>query len=297
MEVLETQGAAGQVEQAGETPPPAGSATDVGGKLDAEAIMNEGWRDFIPEDLKDRSEWTRVNNLQDVFKNYVAAQQTISKSVRIPEEGASAEEINAFYSKLGKPASKLEYDFEYTPAEGYTLNKDMFDFSMFQDLAEKANLTKSQYQALGQAYIDAQNKILNDYNAQVAERAGAEVLQAENELRREWGKDYATNINNISAKISQMYPEETLKKMEASGLFRDVNFLKSQLSLTKMMTGDTIFIEGIGVENVPQTLDDLRAKRDELMRTDYIKNKAQVNELNQQIVRLQLAQQNQIGRR
>lgn len=94
-----------------------------------------------------------------------------------------------------------------------------------------------------------------------------------------------------------MYPEETVKKMEAVGLFRDANFLKSQLALTKMMTGDTIYIEGQGIEDVPQTIENLRAKRDALMEADYAKNKTQVNELNKQIVQLQIAQQSQIGRR
>ena len=261
------------------------------------AIMQEGWKDFIPEDLRDRSEWTRVNTLQDVFKNYIEGQQTISKSVRIPDANATAEELNAFYGKLGKPATKEEYTFEYTPKEGDKLGKEAYDFSVFQEIAEKANLTADQYQALATAYMDIQNQNLNNYNMSVAEQAGAEVKQAEEALRKEWGRDYAANINNISAKITQMYPEETVRRMEDSGLFRDVNFLKSQLALTKMMTGDTIFIEGRGVENVPQTIEDLRAKRDALMESDYVKNKAQVNELNKQIVQLQTAQQGQIGRR
>lgn len=260
-------------------------------------LMQEGWRDFIPEDLRDRSEWTRVNSIQDVFKNYIEGQQTISKSVRIPDVNSTAEEINAFYSKLGKPASKEAYDFEYTPQEGYKLGKDQYDFSVFQEIADRANLTLEQYQDLATGFLDIQNKNLNTYNQSVAEQAGAEVRAAEDALRKEWGKEYGSNINNITAKITQLYPQETIQRMEDSGLFRDVNFLKSQLALTKMMTGDTIFIEGRGIEDVPQTIEDLRAKRDSLMATDYVKNKAQVTELNKQIVQLQMAQQSQLGRR
>ena len=277
--------------------PPAAPAEPKGPAAEVAALMQEGWKDFIPEDIKDRSEWSRVNTLQDVFKNYIEGQQTISKSVRIPDATATAEEMNAFYSKLGKPAAKEEYNFEYTPQEGYRLNKDSYDFGIFQEIADKANLTSDQYQALATAYLDIQNQNLNKYNESIANQAGAEVRDAEAALRKEWGKDYAANINNISAKITQMYPEETIKKMEQSGLFRDTNFLKSQLALTKMMTGDTIFIEGRGIDNVPQTIEDLRAKRDALMEADYVKNKAQVNDLNRQIVQLQTAQQSQIGRR
>lgn len=263
----------------------------------AEALMNDGWKAFIPEDLKDRSEFTRVNTLQDLCKNYIAGQQTISKSVRIPDVNSTAEEINAFYTKIGKPAVKEDYTFDYTPQEGYSLNKDSFDFSQFQEIAERANLTKDQYQAMATAYLDVQNQTLNTYNSNLSAQAGAELKAAEEALRKEWGRDYASNINTISAKINQMYPQETVKKMEAVGLFRDADFLKSQLSLTKMMTGDTIFIEGRGVDNVPQTIEDLRGKRDALMQSDYLKNKAQVDELNKQIVQLQMAQSSQLSRR
>lgn len=277
--------------------PPTDDNPPVKTGFDVDAFMTEGWRDCIPEDLRDRTEWSRVSNVQDVFKNYISAQQTISKSVRIPDATSSAEDIAAFYTKLGKPASAAEYDFEYTKAENMPFGKESFDFTSFQTIADKANLTKDQYQALASAYVDIQNDMVSTYQAGIAEQAGIELRNAENELRKEWGKDYAANLNNISAKISQMYPEETIKRMEESGLFRDTQFLKSQLQLTKMMTGDTIYIDGQRVDDIPQTVESLRAKRDSLMQADYVKNKAQVNELNQQIVQLQMAQQGQIGRR
>ena len=264
--------------------------------IDINQFMTEGWKDCIPEDLKDRTEWSRVNNVQDIFKNYISAQQTISKSVRIPDATSSAEDITAFYTKLGKPASAAEYDFTYEKTEGQTFGKDSFDFSNFQQIADKANLTKDQYQTMCSAYIDIQNDYMNKYNQATAEQAGIELREAEAALRKEWGKDYATNINNISAKITQMYPQETVQRMEQVGLFRDANFLKSQLALTKMMTGDTIYIEGRGIENVPETIEQLRAKRDSLMQTDYVKNKAQVDELNKQIVAIQMSQQGQLSR-
>ena len=276
------------------TPPAAPPAAPPA--FDMNQFMSEGWKDCIPEDLKDRAEWGRINNVQDVFKNYISAQQTISKSVRIPDATSSAEDVTAFYTKLGKPASAAEYDFTYEKADGQTFGKDSFDFSNFQQIADKANLTANQYQDMCKAYIDIQNDLVNRYNEDMAMQASAELKDAEAALRKEWGKDYGNNINNISAKITQMYPQETVQKMEQVGLFRDANFLKSQLALTKMMTGDTIYIEGRGIENVPETIEQLRAKRDSLMQTDYVKNKAQVDELNKQIVAIQMSQQGQLSK-
>ncbi len=275
------------------TPP---AAEPPAASFDMNQFMSEGWKDCIPEDLKDRAEWGRINNVQDVFKNYISAQQTISKSVRIPDATSTAEEITAFYTKLGKPASAAEYDFTYDKAEGQQFGKDSFDFSNFQQIADKANLTKEQYQDMCTAYINIQNDLVSKYQQDIAAQAGTELKEAEAALRKEWGKDYGNNINNISAKITQMYPQETIQRMEEVGLFRDANFLKSQLALTKMMTGDTIYIEGRGIENVPETIDQLRAKRDSLMQTDYVKNKAQVDELNKQIVAIQMSQQGQLSK-
>lgn len=249
------------------------------------------WKDYIPEELKDRAEWNNIKDVSDLYKNYINAQQMISKSVRIPDANSSLEDIAAFYTKLGKPASKDDYDFEYKPAkEGYVYNKDSFDFSVFKDIADKANLTADQYQALASAYIDINNEQYANYNQKLQEDAAAELKSAENKLKMQWGAQYNQNINAITEKVKILYPEATLKRMQAAGLFRDPDFLESHLKLTKMMTGDTVFIEGNAVENVPQTLQTLQEKRDKLMSENYEQNREQVLALNQQIVKLKASQ-------
>ena len=57
-----------------------------------------------------------------------------------------------------------------------------------------------------------------------------------------------------------------------------------------------VFIEGNVVENIPQTIESLSAKRDALMADNYTKNAAQVQELNKQIVSLKMAQQGSVGK-
>lgn len=251
----------------------------------------EDWKSYIPEELKDRAEWNNIKDPSDIFKNYINAQQMISKSVRIPDETASPEDIANFYSKLGKPQSKDDYDFTYTPAkEEYVYNKDSFDFGMFKDIADKANLTKGQYQALASAYIDINNENFLNYNKQLEEKAAEELKTSESALKAAWGQEYNSNINTISERIGKLYSKDTLKRMQDAGLFRDAKFLETHLKLTKMMMGDTVFIEGNAVENVPQTLTSLQEKRDRLMSEDYEKNKEQVLALNKQIVQLKQSQ-------
>lgn len=264
----------------------AGAASGNAGDADNKDFAKT-WKDFIPEELKGRSEWNNINDVSDLYKNYINAQQTISKSVRIPDANSSLEDVANFYKKLGKPETKAEYTFEYTPSKKeYVYNKDSFDFSAFQDLADKANLTADQYQKLATAYLDVNNENYLNYNKTLQTKAAEELKSAENKLKMEWGDKYTQNINAISEKVKVLYPEETLTRMQNAGLFRDPAFLQSHLKLTKMMTGDTVFIEGNAVENVPQTLQTLQEKRDKLMSEDYEKNKEQVFALNQQIVKL-----------
>lgn len=255
-----------------------------------EHFSAENWRDYIPEDLRDRQEWGRVDSIQDVFKNYIEGQKTISQSVRIPDANSTPEDIQRFYSKLGKPASASEYTFDYTPKEGYSLGKDDYDFSSFQDIAEKANLTKDQYAALANLYLDTQNMNYRAVQERQANEVASELQRAELQLRQDWGGEYQSNINLIQSKIGSVYDQDTINKMNEAGLFRDQSFLKAQLQLTKMMTGDTIFMDGSVIENVPQNIEALRAQRDALMLEDYTRNKAKVTELNKRIVGLELAQ-------
>lgn len=255
-----------------------------------EHFSAENWRDYIPEDLRDRQEWGRVDSIQDVFKNYIEGQKTISQSVRIPDANSTPEDVQRFYSKLGKPASASEYTFDYTPKEGYSLNKDDYDFSSFQDIAEKANLTKDQYAALANLYLDTQNMNYKAIQERQANEVASELQRAELQLRQDWGGEYQSNINLIQSKIGSVYDQDTINKMNEAGLFRDQSFLKAQLQLTKMMTGDTIFMDGSVIENVPQNIEALRAQRDALMLEDYTRNKAKVTELNKRIVGLELAQ-------
>lgn len=255
-----------------------------------EHFSAENWRDYIPEDLRDRQEWGRVDSIQDVFKNYIEGQKTISQSVRIPDANSTPEDIQRFYSKLGKPASASEYTFDYTPKEGYILGKDDYDFSAFQDIAEKANLTKDQYAALANLYLDTQNMNYKAMQERQANEVASELQRAELQLRQDWGGEYQSNINLIQSKIGSVYDQDTINKMNEAGLFRDQSFLKAQLQLTKMMTGDTIFMDGSVIENVPQNIEALRAQRDALMLEDYTRNKAKVTELNKRIVGLELAQ-------
>lgn len=269
----------------------AGAAADKG-------ATSFNWQEHLPPELQERGDLKRFTTIADLGKAYVEANQTISKSIRIPDTMSTPEQINEFYAKLGKPAEKSAYDFEYNPEnEKYSLNKDHFEWGTFQEIADAANLTKDQYAALGQKYIDIQNQNIVNYYEKLEQDAAAETMNAEAALRKEWGDNYAANINNMQSKINKLYPQETLVRMEEAGLFRDIPFIKSQLSLTKMMSGDTVFIEGTAVENIPQTVESLRAKRDELMSKDYVGNKAQVNELNQKIVQLTQAQNNSFGKR
>lgn len=266
-----------------------GDAPDAPAKEGKEDFAAK-WKEYIPAELKDRSEWNNIKNVEDLYKNYINAQQTISKSVRMPDATSSEEDIAAFYQKIGKPKDKTEYTFEYTPKQNYVYNKDSFDFSMFQDIADKANLTKDQYQALASAYIDVNNEQYINYKENLKTTAAQELKEAESKLRNAWGTNYQTNINNISNKVKTLYPESTLKRMQNAGLFRDPEFLQAHLKLTKMMTGDTVFIEGNAVENVGSTLSALTEKRDKLMSEDYAKNREQVMSINQQIVKLKQAQ-------
>ena len=52
-----------------------------------------------------------------------------------------------------------------------------------KDIADKANLTKDQYQALASAYIDINNENYLNYNKQLEEKAAEELKTSEAALK------------------------------------------------------------------------------------------------------------------
>ncbi len=256
--------------------------------IKVEDFVKDKWRETIPADLKDRAEWKNVTSLEDVYKNYIEGQKTISSSVRVPTAQSSPEEVVKFYEKLGKPKAAEDYKMDVPQdviEKGLTPVQDMT--AWFKQKAFEKNLTTEQAESL---YKDFTAYQIEQHNKMV-EQITKETNTATDKLKAEWGGDFQKNVEFINSKLESLFDKDSVASLRNSGMLRDVNFIKNLYKLTKAVSGDMVYIDGKPVDNSKETLETLTTERDKLMSEDYLKNKTKVEELNKKIVLIKQAQQ------
>lgn len=110
--VVDTPQISGDAPATGAAPAVSSKSTnfDYSAMLDSEGFFSENWKESLPEDLRNEPCLDNVKNFATLTKSFVNAQKMIGKNkISIPGENATTEELNAFYSALGRPATAEEY--------------------------------------------------------------------------------------------------------------------------------------------------------------------------------------------
>lgn len=251
-------------------------------------ITQENWKDVLSEQFKNHEKINRIDSLDKLAEQYIESQKMISQSVKIPGTDASPESVREFYKKLGMPETSEEYTLE-KPEQMKDLPADVAEGykKFFAEAAFKANLTKEQANTVYQDYLLSQEtSTLAQIDAIKTKEATTKA-----ELQRAWGGDYDTNLKNIGNNITKIFDQETIDILSTqTTLLSDTQFLKRLNNLTKMVSGDTLYIDGKEVANVKLTLSETEAERDRLLSEDRMKHKDRINELNRKIVSLRQSQ-------
>ena len=177
--------------------------------------------------VKQLQKFTKIG---DLAKSYSALEKKMGSSINIPSDEASAEEVDAFYRKLGKPES----------VEGYSITDPKAQ--PFKDIAFMNNLTDKQATGLfeGLAKIGA-----------AAEKASAENLakiaqESDRLLKTEWGSDYSKNLEYLKRGIAAYGGNALGAKLKASGLIYDADIVKMFANLGKQAAESTSTNKGSG---------------------------------------------------
>jgi|GEM_PF-844149 len=158
------------------------SATVAGGPL-IDAHGNFVGKAWAGEDEKLAEKFTSIGALAKSYRNL---EQMLARQdrVAVPAEGASEEEVAAFYAKLGRPESPDGYELpvpeELKEFEGLRSEEEV---AAFRKAAHEAGLTPKQVQAVAQAhYAQVQGAIAQLKEAQTKARD-----EAISELAKGWG--------------------------------------------------------------------------------------------------------------
>jgi len=188
-EVADTQEAGvstGEAVNAASAPSPtqdtAPSAEAAGGPL-IDAHGNFVGKAWAGEDEKLAEKFTSIGALAKSYRNL---EQMLARQDRIavPAEGASEEEVAAFYAKLGRPESPEGYELA-VPEElkEFEALRSEEEVKAFQKVAHEAGLTPKQAQAVAQMhYSQVQGALAQLEEAQTKARDEAVA-----ELAKGWG--------------------------------------------------------------------------------------------------------------
>lgn len=155
-------------------------------------------------------------NIGELLKSYDSAQKYIGGAVKIPNENATADEMSAFYSKLGRPEKASDYDWKQP--DGIELQGEQFE--NFKEQMHSLGMTNKQVSGV----LDGYSKIVLDiFKAQETAKAQqeAETLQA---LKKEWGDDCDAKLKGVMDTFEKLGIKNDLAEM---GKLYDMKFIKA----------------------------------------------------------------------
>ena len=151
------------------------------------------WKEAISEEFRNDPNIEKFTEIDALAKSYINATQMIGKDkVAVPNKNSTEDQWNEVYDKLGRPES----------AEKYTLNAksdvvpiDEQAIKQFAENAHKLGLNNKQAQGVLEFYKN--NMETNAHQSKVDVETSQ--VQAEQELRKEWGRDFESNVKRAGA--------------------------------------------------------------------------------------------------
>tara|TARA_R110000787_G_scaffold104653_3_gene211938 strand:+ start:6626 stop:7444 length:819 start_codon:yes stop_codon:yes gene_type:complete len=161
------------------------------------------WKSSLPEDIRDHSALSPIQDVGNLAKSYINAQSMIGRDkVAIPGQHSSPEDWDNVYDRLGRPESADAYEFDL----GENTNDEIM--AWYKTAAHDIGLNPSQAQKLAESY--------NELLAQSAENVpDYDSIRSEREavLKKEWGGKYEDNIN-LGSSILKEFSDEPLTEID-----------------------------------------------------------------------------------
>ena len=178
-------------EQAVEAPQETTSAPALATEAPQAAAFNsEGWVDSIPEAYRHVVTEKGLKEPADLAQSYYNLTRLHGNNpnvVEMPGEGATDEQMGAFYKTLGRPDTAEDYSINVPDGAA---TDDSF-MNAFKGVAHTAGMSQNA--------VEQVTNFWHEYNAQAGNQAvQQQQVQADNdmnELKNEWGAAYDQNFN------------------------------------------------------------------------------------------------------
>jgi len=212
------------------------TATEVDGGL---PIFSEQLPAEVRDDAKSQELLKELKDVPHLFQSYKELKGSSEGMVKLPTKESSAEELQGFFTKLGKPEKAEDYDVKPIEAEGELEGSQEF-VDAFKAQAFKLNLSKGQTEQLYTWFIEG---VKQNYNLQ-AETFKKENTDAHKKLRDVWGADYSKKMENAKKVILKYAPDDLKEELKKSD-FKNSPELMVLLSRIGDAIGEDVLISGV----------------------------------------------------
>ena len=160
------------------------------------------WKDSISQEFREDPNISKFTEIDALAKSYINATRMIGQDkVAVPNENSTDDQWNEVYGKLGRPESadkyKLDVQSEIVPLDEGAVKS-------FAENAHKLGLNNKQAQGILEYYKNSME------GSEQQSRIDTETAQAnaEQELRKEWGRSFDENLKKAgSVAKANMDPE------------------------------------------------------------------------------------------
>ena len=202
--------------------------------LSGEQTQNN-FQDLIPEEYRGEKSLSNFKDMNDFVKSYLSAQKIVgADKIPVPNKFATEDDWKAVFTKLGAPEKPEDYKYSFKEGE---LDKDLV--ASFNVEAHRLGLLPQQAESLIKYYNDFAegNAIQNE------EKAAETRLHTENELKREFGPQYAKRLDQAkrlaSSTLGNDFLENTLLA-DGSRLGDNLNVVKAFSELAEKLSEDEV---------------------------------------------------------
>ncbi|MGF1455190.1 MAG: hypothetical protein ACFB6R_07415 [Alphaproteobacteria bacterium] len=205
------------------------------------APTDQGYADLVKTigDEKVRAYAQRFTGFEALARAAFENRQKLSTALQVPGDGASPEEMDAFWSRLGRPDKPEDYRIERGELAENLPKDEMAETreQRFVAAAHGLGLTECQVNGLLQNYYGMVGEALE---VQSAASAAARDL-AEGTLRGEWkGADFETNLRLARLAVREMGGQPFAAFVEESGIGNDPRFIRFAAEIGRRLGEDRV---------------------------------------------------------
>lgn len=158
--------------------------------------LKDGWKDAVlPENIRSEPIYNQIKDIKGAFSIIGNQAKLVGRKNTIPDDKSPVEEWNTFYDTWGRPKTSNDYKLDVPE----TIKEFIDD--------EKLNNIKSSYHKAGlnqkqaEHFWSLQKSALENLKKEQSNQFEKEKLEAEGQLKTEWGGAYQENMNLVSRMV------------------------------------------------------------------------------------------------